>query len=546
MGNIQANSGVTRKIKTYLTENGIDITGLNDEQISELYWKNLSETISSSEKRPMDIKKAKDLAKKEKDTVITYVDGEPVQITDEGEVIGEDEIMDIVYENQNPLMSKSELIMEIKRQLLSEDDPHDDIKSKLDSGENDYAKHLDPESVKRMGQEIYDDIKRSAEQKFGGRVNLVSATRQMTQALINSLQFEAEHKRELEQEAINLVRQDYNIPEDAVDIEAEITGHPELGGRSIQKGNVQYTKGTTPPPRGKSSEELEPEVTKRRLINGMTHGAARKGQNLYHLAGETLRRMNPNIVNDYSKLMAANDFMYWAMDDETIANESEHGTHAGNSRVIIQENGKPKIIAQGMTFPFLLHELVKGVMELMSLHGTNEDNEVRKYVEDKTDNLEAEPWDIRLGVKIWEKVSQFVDIENPQHKSLFYHMLVKLPANQFNELIKGLVRDDRNAIDQIKEIADEASEQLRQEAYDEATGKYNEDPEHDTPNGSEEEDVDVVDPELDRLLNNNPEEETEDEVDYSNMSRRDLEKLMDDALDNNDFELASIIGEYLK
>ena len=452
--------------------------------------------------------------------------------------LSEDEVVSMVRESQNPIMTKSELISEMTNQIINEDNKYGDD---YDSGENDYSKYLDRDSVSNMGRRLYDDIKNAAEEKFGS-ANFGTASREMSTSLMAVLSMEMNHKESLEQEAVRLIRNKYGaLTEDAVDIDAKITGHPGMGGTSIQKGNIQMSKGTTPPPQGKTEEDLKDEVTKRRIINGMTHGASRKGQNLYHMAGETLDRMGAGAREHYSKIMAANDFLYWAMDRETINSQSSGGAHAGNVRVEIQPSGKPKIIAQGMTFSFLLHELTKGVMELMSLHGTSEDDEVRKYVEDKTDHMDAEPDDIRLGVGIWEKVSQYVDIENPQHEALFYHKLVTLPATQFNDMIRGLVKGDSSSIEMVESIAGEASDDLRAEEYDEAMGTYDDNEEEgdmETLDG-EDDDIDV---DLQDLLGGGLEGS---EPDYSTMSKSELQSILDDAFDRGDMETVKEVGKYI-
>lgn len=542
-----------RKVETYLRSKGQRVSDLNEGQLTELYWRILSEeektTVTSYDLSDGDdTKKFNDEMDKVDPEKINIGDG--VATVDEEDDLSEEEITETMMDNQNPIMSKSELIQEMRRQIITEANAYD---GDLESGDNDYAKHLDTDSVRDMGRELYNDIASAAREKFGDNVNLTSATREMSNSLMRILQFEMDKKDQLTTEAIRLVREKYGaLTEDAVDIEAEITGHPGLGGREITKGNVQYERGTTPPPEGKTEEELKPEITKRRIINGMTHGAARKGQNLFHMAGESLG--DTGASQDYAKIMAANDFMYWAIDKQTLSDESRSGQHAGNVRVVIQEDGRPKIIAQGMTFSFLLHELVKGVMELMSLHGTSEDDDVRKYVEDKTDHLGAEPDDIRLGVGIWEKVSRFIDIESEQHEALFYHRLITLPATEFNELMRGLVKGDGTSVARVQEIADSTSEELGDEEYNDAMGTYDEPTEQPPleddgfPDPENDEGGEYSDPELNRILggdSSGDEETTSGEPDYSTMSHRDLQSAMDDALDSGNFALAGKIGPYM-
>lgn len=541
----QLDPQVREKISNFLSESGHDINDLSEEQLTGLYWSVLNEeeretvtTYTPSDDDDDDITDA-----------VRGADEEDVAYNDDGTIsVKEEEIMEMVRQGQNPIMSKANLIEEIRR--ISEANKYED---EYGSGDNEYSKHLDSDSVNDMSKELYDDIRSAAEEKFG-QADFDSASMAMARSLQNILMLEMNKKEELSLEAVRLIREKYGaLTEDAVDIQAEITGHPQLGGRDITKGNVQNTRGTTPPPEGKTEEELKPEIMKRRIINGMTHGAARKGQNLFHMAGDVLGNLGGDAREDYSKIMAANDFLYWAMDKETIKDQSQEGVHAGNVKVIIDpDTRKPKIIAQGMTFSFLLHELTKGVMELMSLHGTSHDDSVRKYVEDKTDHLDAEPDDIRLGVGIWEKVSRFIDIDNPQHEALFYHKLVTLPAEEFNEIMRGLVAGNVEAVRLVQDIADEASESLSGEEYDNAMGTYDEPTEQPPreddgfpdPNEPESE---YSDPELERLLGGGSQEEqpTSSEPNYSEMSKPDLKRAMDDALDAGDFETAAKIGPYL-
>ena len=529
-----------RMVRRFLRENGYDVLNMTQEEMFKVF----NETVRSSEKDPIDIRKAKDIAKREKTDVQTYVDGKPVVVGPDDELT-EEEIMEIVRENQNPVMSKSELLSEMRTRLINEDNAYE---GELESGDNPYSKHLDSDTVRDVGRRIYNDIRQAAQEKFG-RADVSSATNAMSQSLMKVIQYEMDKKPQLEQEAIRLIRDKHpGLSEEVVDIEATITGHPQMGGRPINKQNIRYEKGNTPPPEGYSEDELKSEVTKRRLINGMAQGSARKTQNLHHLADDS--RVPAEMKREYAKLMAANDFVYWALDRETIRQQGRSGVHAGNVRVLLPKEtgtGKPKIVAEGMTFSILLHELEKGAKELIALHGTHEDMEVQRYVYDQVDNLDAEQDDIRLGVGIWEKISQFIDIENPNHEALLFHKLVSLPASEMNSLINGLLKENENSVRKIQEMADEASEQLRAEEYEDAIGEYeDEDEEEPTPAGDDDvEDGDYSDPVLRDLLGGSSSEEPSGEPDYSNMSKSELESLMDDALDSGDFELARKIGPYL-
>jgi hypothetical protein len=527
-------------------ENGYDIKGMTEQDVLDKVDEVIGEesTVRSSKEDPIELDDAEDIVKKQKGTVVqTYVDGKEVTVTEDDELT-EEQIEEMVRESQNPIMSKEDLMEEITRQLVTEDNAYE---GELESGDNPYSKHVDSETVREMGRRLYNDIRQAAQNKFGN-ANMNSASQAMARSLMGILQYEMDKKPQLEEEAIRLIREKHPaLTDDVVEIEATITGHPDLGGRNVNRGDLKYEKGNTPPPEGYSEDELKAEVTKRRLINGMTQGSARKSQNLHHLADES--RLPNRMKSEYGKLMAANDFVYWAMDRESIRQQGRSGVHAGNAKVLLPREtgtGKPRIVAEGMTFSILLHELEKGAKELIALHGTHEDMEVQRYVYDQVDHLDAEQDDIRLGVGIWEKVSQHIDIENPKHEALLFHKIVSLPADEMNSMIGGLLKDNENSVRKMEELSREASDELRDEEYGEAMGDYDEPTEEPTPAGEDEgPQGQYSDPELERILGGQQQDEPSGEPDYSSMSPSQLQDLMDDALDRGDFETASKIGPYL-
>ena len=450
-----------------------------------------------------------------------------------------------MVENEEPArITKRELVESITRTLLKEG-MNDDLRRKIERGETDYSEHLDPETIRSMSDDIIDNVARNFEAKTGRRVNLDNASRTLSQSLMSTLQIEASNKRELERLAVKLVSEEYGVPEGSVDFKAEITGHPQLGGRSIQKTGLKMEKGTKSVPEGKTTEELKPNVTKRRFINAMIHGAARKGQNLFHLASNELNRINPSLVQEYGKIMASNDFLYWALDDESIKREGQSGTHAGQVRVYPHgkppaAGKKPLIEAEGMTFPFLLHELTKGVIELITQWGRESDKSIRDYVEDKTDNLESETMDIRLGAKIWEKFLDILDIDHLAYKAEILQRMSQLPATEFSALINGLMKDDPDAIESMKEIVFSIIREKNEQEVEQAFKKYRDEDEEkgDTKEKTEDDDEDPI---LKGLISKKEENVDNPET----WTKRRLENERDEALDNGDYKAVAYLQSIL-
>ena len=78
-----------------------------------------------------------------------------------------------------------------------------------------------------------------------------------------------------------------------------------------------------------------------------------------------------------------------------------------------EDGVKAVIKARGMVFPVLLHELCKGVMEVLSLNGLPKQDNIAQYVVDKADFIQAEPWDMRFGPGLWRCFCDAIPAETP-------------------------------------------------------------------------------------------------------------------------------------
>jgi hypothetical protein len=548
-----------------------------------------------------DLSKAERMAQ-EKDTDVTIQDPddeeERITVTpemEEGKIINvgglknllegkveinltEEEIFRIIVEEQNPIMSKSELVETIGSQL-NENRMNNDIRRKLESGSTDYSEHLDAETIQRLADETFDEIKTNAEQKGGN--NLGRAQEMMLMSLQNVMGIEAQHRPELERLAIQLTMEEHGIVEGQIEFEAHLV---PLG--QVTKGDIRYgeedvdldesrqiqdtpiitktdtpiiTKTDTPtiteadepqeePRRRRTAEELKPELTKRRLINAMMHGAARKGQYLYHMS-DRIREIDPNLTDNYSNIMMGNDLTYWGMSDGDINMAAQmNEQHAGNVKVEYVGRETPKVIAQGITFPMLLHELSKGVMEVIGMWGLGGlDAKEQKYVMGKVDHLENETWDIRLGPKIWEKITMVIPDEALQYKSTILSKLFQLPAEEFNSTVSGILNGEQEAVSYITDMGNELVSSGRKKDSDDALSQFSSDDDYSDEGEEEDGYAPSGEAEVDDVLAGlTGDKEEEGEFDPSTLSKRELQDMVDQALDDGDFETVKYLSGFMK
>jgi len=441
-------------------------------------------------------------------------------------------ILRMVEQSEPARMTKRDLIESIERRLMTED-VSDDVLGQLDSGEHSYKGHLNPETVKNISREMINKVSSDLSNKMGGaRPSLRLATNALQQGLMGAIQKEEGHRRELERLAVKMVKEEYDIPEGMIDFDVEITGE-----NPVSVGDIPLRKVSKPIPQGKTEEELKPKITKRKLENALIQGAGRAGQNMFYQVSDELNRINPGLVQDYAKLMSANNFMYWALNDEQIMDAS--GQKAGEFKISFREE-TPKITAKGMTFSLLLHELSKAVVEYLSVDSQDPDRSVRDYVKGQTDNLEEETWDIRLGHIVWEKLLESLDVDALSYKANILTAIFDLPEAQFNKVVEGMLNGDRESLEVIQDIAYDIIQMKNQDAVEDALSQFRdkdkeEDEDGDTLAGDEKEEED------DFLKNILSKQEKEDPSDPMSWDYRKLESERDVALDNGDYKKVAFI-----
>lgn len=272
---------------------------------------------------------------------------------------------------------------------------------------------------------------------------------------------EGEHKKELEKLAERMIREEYDMDEDIVEIRCELTPTISLD------GTHKNPKPMTSEIEFKNHDEMvnaNDEVYKRRFMNAMIQGAAKKCNHMFHMVDDELTDMDPRLPNKYSKMMAAADYMYY------IIPEMENGVTGGIVRVEFPSKENPKAIihAQAMVFPVLIHELVKGVMELISSHGLPKNKKIAKYVINKADFLAAEPWDMRLGPAIWERFTKLIDPDDFHLKHHIYTELAALPVIDFNRKMREIMAGTKEGKKIISGITEEIKRDFQEDEFNEA------------------------------------------------------------------------------
>jgi hypothetical protein len=105
-----------------------------------------------------------------------------------------------------------------------------------------------------------------------------------------------------------------------------------------------------------------------------------------------------------------------------------------------QESGIT-ITARAINFPMLVHEIVKGLFELISLQGFKGSKEQNQAVVDKVDTLKNEPYDLKYGKFIYDALRNIAVNNNAEPRTIpyFFAEVYKMDDEEFIEFVENSI-----------------------------------------------------------------------------------------------------------
>jgi hypothetical protein len=318
------------------------------------------------------------------------------------------------------------------------------------------------------------------------------------QSLQQVMQIQGPHKRELERLAVELVKKEMGIPEGALQFKVELVSGPmgAAPGMRTQATNASETE--IAKAFSQHIDELEDfvdeferfnlEKAKRRFINSLIQGAAFKSGHMYVLLQRELNNIDPRLMNLYGLNQSLMEHLYWVLPNmENMAGSG--GGQLGQSEVDDQTD-PPTVKVKAGTFPLLIHELVKGVMEIFGTHGLPDDPRQQEMILGSEDTLPSEIWDSRLGPIFWEKFLEAYPDElfEPQMRHIQHYLFTefsKLNAKEFFRVSQLILKGDPKAQQFLQTMVDDIVADLKQQDYKRSMGSEDDEDDFDPDNFSD-------------------------------------------------------------
>lgn len=395
------------------------------------------------------------------------------------------------------LLRLQENLNEMPIKYDSEDRPSPDIERDLSTRETPFKKVNLPKDVETpnsnfeelLASKRYQEIVNNVRHYTGlprlspdqGTIDTLKNT--MGSAYARVAQIEFRHKRRLEQLAIELVMKEMGVEEGDIVYEA-----------TLEKPNSEGFKET--PPEDMEPEEIELEKdlydeledltlerAKRRLVNAMMAGSSSKGHYMYHYAADKLVEItgDRNIIGLYGTLMSSAEAMLWQMGNQGLGLSGGGGApETGGKETVFPNENPPRVVATAIVFPILVHELMKGTLEVVSaLYGQPKNKEMASKVIELEDTLQKEIWDLRLGPAIWDILSDSfpegvtTDDDKRGMQLIFFQTIVSKPAKQFLIFMREVLSNSESGRRLMGMLSDIINSEINDYDYKLAMQKFN-------------------------------------------------------------------------
>lgn len=258
--------------------------------------------------------------------------------------------------------------------------------------------------------------------------DMYSFTGLITGSLTRVMGIEAQHKQQLERLAIQVV---LDLPEFALFKELYEQGHIKIDAQ-IALGDLSESISVEQiaDEQEQLVEELAAQIEvdpekklKRAFHNYITQGNALHKSFLFNMANEELEKISPTLPAQYGLIMAATHVLYYG--SPYVNNPMGAGAQALGSEQVDGDT----IIVRGVTFPVLVHEIVKGLFDYLG-QDISPETHGQETIEDEYSQLMAGP---ALFQKLFSQIPQ----DKIKLFPIIYRLLMQRTAEDIKTVIAG-------------------------------------------------------------------------------------------------------------
>lgn len=195
--------------------------------------------------------------------------------------------------------------------------------------------------------------------------------------------------------------------------------------------------------------DIDDGALKRQFANMVTQGNAVNKLYLFQLANDALNKIDPKLVGLYGILSVVVQLSYYATPDIPLTAAAKDMA-VGSEEIEPNEDGTYTIVARSPFFPYLIHEIVKGLYDYLSIDITTQANL-------SGETLDQELIDIMSGPQLYTNLAKLLPAKDVEFLPLVFKLLLQKDMNIIKTVLTGGGRAQNiinNILQQAKELQD--------------------------------------------------------------------------------------------
>lgn len=290
---------------------------------------------------------------------------------------------------------------------------------------------------------------------------------ELNETVVKCQNEERKNRPALEQLCSDIVSDMFQIPEDTIKIELNLTDTIDTSDYRMlpeESDDMMFDN-------IEDMKKLGGEIHKRRMLNALVEGASETIAYNVPYYVKKIFEINPSLPALYSKIIKYSQYLMYELDEKKLKNANNDG---GTVRVTMKAAPDMlEIKAEATLFPILLQNAIKGVLEVSILQGLPDNKDKAYYVMKKADYKLAEVWDSRFGLPLWRRLSDMVENKGGVGLNFFFMELSMLPTSVFNELLQEVFVGTKKAKEMIYDICAKILAEKEEEDFNDYIEKNN-------------------------------------------------------------------------
>lgn len=299
-------------------------------------------------------------------------------------------------------------------------------------------------------------------------VDIEQVKTQLGKLITDCKKIEEKNISALEQLCVSIVTELFSIPEETIQLDAKLVSEVNTDNqRLLPEKTDDFSFDSID-----DMNHLSDEIYKRRMLDSLVVGAAIYYSNNISLYIKELFEIDSELPSLYKKIMEYNSILLF-FEKDTIT-DKDNSIDAGKVDVTMDmPQNMVTIKSEGIIFPILLEETIRGILELAIAHGLPEDRKKAEYIIKKADFKLAELWDIRLGITLWDIIMEQIDNLDFVEPNFFLMTLSEFSPEKFNAYLREIFAKTKKGEEILQNIIKKIVSEKDNDEFDDFIAQSN-------------------------------------------------------------------------